>query len=616
MTSAADRDALPELVASTGPVAFADVRRLVRAVAPADRARLGVLLDRLDVARVQDAPAHRRVHVTGSGTTAPLVAPLRAQLVAAGVLPVITGGEFGGLVPDLVRDGGQDDVLVVLLDATLVTDRLPSPWDPGDLETAIGEVTELLVPALRAAARHRLVVSSTIALPADVLRSVTAVADRARVARAWRDLDTALLDLGVEADGVVVLDTGVLLTQEVALRDDAFAHAAGLQLSLGLVDLLAREVAHVVRAHAGLARKALVTDLDHTLWGGVLGDDGVQGVVSDPAKGSGYQAYQRLLRQLAHQGVLLAVSSKNDADLVSTALRTRSDVLVEPGTFLTVEAGWDPKSEHMSRILGTLNIGSEAVVLVDDSPFERDEVTSRFPDVRTVTAEGSPAGLVSRVLDEDHFLVLRTTDADRRRAASLRGTIEMGRAVTSGTDLGSYLAGLQQRLQIAPAAPADLPRVAQMTMRTNQFHLVTTRCTQDEVSALAAGPDREVLVVRLLDRLVDHGIVGAVVLQRTARTLVVENMLLSCRVFGREVEHAVVDAVLDAARAAGTYDHVRAQFRRTPRNERFAGFWPECGLRPDGHDGDLQTFVIEIARSGGTPDRHLTTDHTPGRLLT
>lgn len=249
-------------------------------------ARIGNLLASFLWEELPDVDRVQRIHITGMATTAPLVAPMRAQLVAAGIAPVFTGQDFGMAVAELMNPSPIDaDVVVVLLDEALVTARLPAAWSIEDMRQAIAEATAFVEESLVRVASNAFVVTTTVAVPPLLSRSLVSLADRTQLALLWREFDAAILRLGLGRHSIAVVDLSLTLTGSVPLRDEALHHSAGLAQSLELIDALAQEFSTIVRAHAGLVKKALITDLDNTLWGGILGDDGVDGINSDPVKG-------------------------------------------------------------------------------------------------------------------------------------------------------------------------------------------------------------------------------------------------------------------------------------------------------------------------------------------
>jgi FkbH-like protein len=557
------------------------------------RLRTGVILGALDCGRA-DPGTVIRVHVAGTATTAHLAAPLRGALAARGLLGDCSGFEHGRAREDLATSPTRPVAVTILLaDAVTVAERLPAPWRPPDLDRVLRDLgSELAAWSASAVGDtgHGLVVTATLPMPPWFPRSLVDLAARAEVGRVWRRFDTEVLAL--HGDRVAVVDATTVIGAPAA--DRALALRAHSAWSFAAVDGLADAFAVVVAARAGRSRRAIVTDLDDTLWGGVLGDLGPSGI--DLTEDGGRPVLQGHLRQLASQGVLVGISSKNDEDLVDAAFAERADGMVlRPEDVAARRIGWQPKREGVSEVLTELEVAPDHAVFLDDSAFERDDVVSALPGILAVPADGDPVRVEQRLVELDPFLQLDRTEEDTMRAASIRSAAALREA---GADYPTYLAGLGQVLRLRPMAEADVARVAQLSLRTNQFNLTTDRRSAAELRAFAAEPGATVWVGRLLDRLADHGIVGVASTRRTGSELHIENVLVSCRVFGRDVERAFVEAVLVAA-ATPAVTSVVGHHRPTERNRRFADFWARLGFHQDDEGG---TWRRPPGRPPGAPE--------------
>jgi FkbH-like protein len=339
-------------------------------------------------------------------------------------------------------------------------------------------------------------------------------------------------------------------------------------------------------------------DLDGTVWGGVLGDDGIEGIeVADGYRGEAFQAFQKTLRQLASQGVLLTAVSKNDPEPVRAVLAEHPRIAVREDDFVRVVANWRPKHENLLELADALNLGVDSVVFVDDSPYERGLVRRELPDVAVVAVDEEPALHVDRLLADGWFTVPDLTADDVARPA--RYQEELGRRdfLSSFDSIQDYLRELDVRVRVARARPDELARVSQVTLRTNQFNLTTRRLQPADVRALAEDPDAYVLAVHTADRFGENGLVGVVLAHREADVLKLDNVLLSCRVFARGVEQATLSALLEHARATGA-SAVLGEYRATPKNGKVRDFLPGVGFTTTSDDGDTATFrhdLIDIA---------------------
>ncbi|MFS4097350.1 HAD-IIIC family phosphatase [Streptomyces sp. AF1A] len=553
--------------------------------------RVGRLLAGADPDRVR---AHHpgtpvvTVAVTGSSTVAPVLDPLTAELARHGmpVRPVL--GDHGAFVRDLTDSAGgfagvRYEVALCLLDASIVLRRLPEVWGPDDAARACDGTLALL---REVAAGHRAraggtLVLNTLPLPATWSRRLVDLRSRARLGAVWREFNASLLRLSAEADGVVVIDLDPLLTEGGPLHDARLAHHADAQLGAGLLAAYAREVAHFVRALRGTTRKCLVLDLDHTLWDGVLAEDGPAGVAAaGTPRAEAFGAFQRLAAQLRGQGVLLAVSSRNDPEEVRTVLREHPDMRLREDDFVHIAAGWGPKDEALREIADRVGIGTDALVFADDSPAECARIRAALPEVAVVRLDDEPSLHGERLLRDGWFDQPSLTEEDRERGNRYRAQARGGRLRAGAATVDAYLADLGTGVDFGPPLPYEYARTAQLTQRTNRFNLTGVRLTEAEVAAAAGGADgAELLVARAADRFGEHGLVGAVLTRRAGAVLEVVNVWLSCRVLARGIEHACLADVLARARAAGCRE-VRAGFTETRKNAPARAFYPELGFTP------------------------------------
>ncbi|WP_308102960.1 bifunctional acetaldehyde-CoA/alcohol dehydrogenase [Lentzea sp. CC55] len=342
------------------------------------------------------------------------------------------------------------------------------------------------------------------------------------------------------------------------VHDEARYRMAHLAYTPAGYDALATGIARSV--HALLARpfKVLVLDCDNTLWAGVAGEDGPEGVrLTD-----GHRRVQEWAVALREQGVLLALASKNDPETVAEVFRVRPDFPLRSDHVAARAIGWDPKPTGLTRLAAELNLGLDSFVFLDDNPVEVAQVRAGCPGVLALTVPAEQEAIkafLDRVWAFDRLVV---TEEDRGRAAAYDANRDRGELRRSSLTFADFIAGLNLVVDITPAAEADLRRVAQMTQRTNQFNLSTVRRQENELRGLLAEPGVRCDVVRATDRFGDHGVVGAVISRQDTDELVVDTFLLSCRVLGRGVEHRIL-----AALGSGTSTRIRLPYLPTAKNE-------------------------------------------------
>ncbi|MEV0428681.1 HAD-IIIC family phosphatase [Micromonospora sp. NPDC050495] len=550
-----------------------------------------------------------RVAVTGtftSGTVEPL---LRLALLRIGIAPELHVSGFDQLLLDLsdprsALAGFRPDVTLCLLHDGWF---LPAEWDPGDLaglrDTLLDRADVLAAAVAGHTARSDgALLLHTVPLSPVEHRSLVSFRGRAGLGRIWRELNGRLLELG-ERDGAYTLDLEtVLVDHDGPVRDERLYRYASMAWTPGVERRYAHEAATFCRAALGKAAKVLALDLDNTLWGGVLGDDGLAGIaLGTDYPGNCHRDVQRRALALRRQGVLLTVCSKNDPDVVAEAFAQHPDLLLRADDFVAQAVNWGRKDDNLRQLAGTLNLGLESVVFADDSPFECELVRRELPTVRVVELAGDPAGFSRRLLDEGHFTVLATGATDRERTALYRARAGRQRFAATFASAEDYLHELKLRVVVRPVDELSLPRLAQLGLRTNQFTMTDRAHTEAQTRQRAADPGRLVLTVEVADRFGDEGLVGGVWLDRGAPDRwVVENFVLSCRVFARGIEQAVLHRVAELARDAGATG-LEALFRPTARNKPGGAVWPAAG------------FTVAAEEDGTT--RYALPLHPPPRLL-
>jgi FkbH-like protein len=337
-------------------------------------------------------------------------------------------------------------------------------------------------------------------------------------------------------------------------------------------------VRRFVQAKIGLSRKVLALDLDNTLWGGVLGEVGAAGVtLGGLYPGKSYKELQRTALRLRDQGIILVLASKNDADHVDAALREHPEVVLRPDMFSGTAVNWQPKAANLRQLAEQLDLGISSFVFLDDSPFERGHVAEESPEVTVLSSEGDPAYLVRTVTAGGWFDTLDLTDTDRKRPALYQTRMARGEFAGSFGSSEEYLAALDITVSIATATEFDVPRIAQLAARTNQFNLTGLRPDEAATAAMSVDPGHLVAAFSVSDRFGDEGIVGAAWVQRGERVWRVLNLVLSCRVLGRGVELAVVEWLAARASAEGATE-LEGRFVPSPKNAVSASFWTKAGF--------------------------------------
>lgn len=341
-------------------------------------------------------------------------------------------------------------------------------------------------------------------------------------------------------------------------------------------------VARIVAAQRGLSKKCLVLDLDNTLWGGVIGDDGIEGIVlgEGNAVGEAHLALQRYALQLKARGVILAVCSKNDAAVAESAFRDHPEMLLKRADFAAFVANWEDKAANLAAIAKQLNIGLDSLVFVDDNPAERARVREALPMVGVPELPEDATYYASCVANAGYFEAVSFTADDRQRAAQYAANVEREAMLGASENMDEFLRGLGMSVVFGPVRPVDLSRVTQLINKTNQFNPTTRRYSAEEMEAIAASPQSISLRFRLLDKFGDNGLISALILrQDIARPDVMEidTWVMSCRVFGRDLEFEAMNIAVEAARGRGVRSF-RASYIPTKKNGVISDLYPRLGF--------------------------------------
>jgi FkbH-like protein len=394
--------------------------------------------------------------------------------------------------------------------------------------------------------------------------------------------------------------------------DERYWHLAKQPVSFDCVPDYCRSLAAVIGAVLGRTKKCLILDLDNTLWGGVIGDDGLAGIQigeGSPA-GEAFKAFQQYLKHLKDRGVLLAVCSKNDDAIARSAFRDHPDVVLRLDDFVAFKANWAPKSENIRLIARELDLPFESFVFLDDNPAERHEVAQALPDVTVVDLPDDAAGFV-RALEAEHlFEVVALTSEDVQRTATYQARRQTLESLAGATDVAAYLASLEMTAAVRPFEAVSFERITQLVNKTNQFNLTTPRMVSAEIARLASDPAAVTRTVRLRDRFADHGLISVFFGHVEEDALFVDAWLMSCRVLGRGVERLLFNELLAAARERGLAEIV-GEYKPTDRNALVRDHYAGLGFTRDEGAGPAERWRLRVT-DASTFDCFITSDRAPG----
>lgn len=363
---------------------------------------------------------------------------------------------------------------------------------------------------------------------------------------------------------------------------------------------LTHNVAGIIKSVYGKSKKCLVLDLDNTLWGGIVGDDGVQNLVlgKDHPVGEAYLDFQRYVKELQRRGVILAVCSKNDPENAKDGF-SHPDSLLKVEDFSAFKANWNPKPDNIREIAADLNIGLDSIVFVDDNPAERALVADQLPEVAVPEVGADVSGFAAALEQERHFEVHKLVQDDLNRAAFYSSNARRDALQARFRDYGEFLASLEMAAEISAFSPVYLERITQLINKTNQFNLTTRRYTIAEVEAIAQDPALITLYGRLADKFGDNGLVSVLIGRVVDKTVELDLWLMSCRVLNREMEFAMFDALVEQCQERGI-QKILGFYIPSKKNSMVAGHYAGLGFtRVSEPSGDRESWQFDV------PENHL-----------
>lgn len=412
-----------------------------------------------------------------------------------------------------------------------------------------------------------------------------------------KKLNFLLMNGAQEVKNVFLMDLNYIEMQHgrTEVYDDKLYYIAKMPLSTAILPEVAKQVTDIVKAIFGHIKKCVITDLDNTLWGGVIGDDGLEGIqIGELGLGHAFEEFQMWLKELKMRGIILAVCSKNNEDTAKEPFLSHPEMVLKLNDFSMFVANWEDKASNIRYIQETMNIGMDSIIFLDDNPFERDQVRSMIPDITVPELPEDPAMYLSYLKSLNLFETASYSESDKDRTRQYQAE---SRRIVSRQQYQNYDEYLKSLGMVAVVKPFDkfqYPRIAQLTQRSNQFNLRTVRYTEAEIEALAADQHFLTLYFMLKDQFGDHGLISIAILKKQDdETLFMHNWLMSCRVLKRGMEEFIINQVIETARENG-YRKVIGEYIQTPKNAMVKDIYAKLGFKELGNglfEADVDTFV-------------------------
>lgn len=388
--------------------------------------------------------------------------------------------------------------------------------------------------------------------------------------------------------GVILFDLDHLSSSYGKRRwcDQRYWYHSKHAFALDALGPIAFQGASLISALKGRAKKCVVLDLDNTLWGGVVGDDGIDGIrLGDGPDGEAFVDFQRYLLGLKGRGILLAVCSKNEEAIAKEAFESHPDMQLTLDDIVVFRANWDNKADNIRNIADTLNIGLDALVFVDDNPAERDLVRQFLPMVAVPDLPEDPAEFTAALSSHCYFETTFLSSDDLQRSAYYKGNAAREDVKTQYRDLSEFQRGLEMVAETGPFDSFHLPRVAQLINKSNQFHLTGTRYTEAEIQSMMGDDQIRCLYFTLADRFGDNGLISAVIAKcEDDGVLGIDTWVMSCRVLGRSMEELIRNVIVDIACESGCREIV-GRYRPSKKNKLVENLYSRLGFDNVGDNG-------------------------------
>jgi len=541
-----------------------------------------------------------KIALLGNFTTELIGLALQEECRQAGIEASVYNGPFQQYNQEIMNpDSGfyafQPDLTILLLDGrTLFPEWYEVPFfrqnDEKEREihagTAANELNSL-IRTIQGNSNTKILINNLAVpchAPLGILDSMTPMGLKRMISM----LNLALERLAAENGNVYVFDYNGFCARigYTACEDKKLSYLIRCPLPYPAVKQLSSEYMKFILPLNAMNKKCLVLDLDNTLWGGVAAEDGIGGVSLDiSGPGRSFYDFQKEILNLYHRGILLAINSKNNPQDAFEVMDNHPHMILRKNYFSCIKINWQDKVTNLKEIAEELNIGLDSLVFFDDNPVEREHVKSMLPQVAVIEAPADPVNYCDKLRNVPYFETLALTAEDLKRSemiAQNKGRTEARKLFGS---LEEYLRSLETNVTVLEADDFNLPRISQLTLKTNQFNMTTKRYQTEDIRKMLDSGEYAAYCCSVSDRFGDNGITGCCIVKLEGAEAFIDTFLLSCRVLGRNVEYAFLFSVVKRLREKGI-GKITAQFIPSAKNAANAGFYENAGFRASGTDAE------------------------------
>lgn len=540
-----------------------------------------------------------RIALLRNFTIEPLIPVIKGEAALSGFKPELYLGGYDLVANDVLNPKSkifEFKPQVIFLFQWLetlapgLTSKFPTSSSTEASNQIEGVVNDLFsyISSIRNVTNAPIILSNFVLPPVSALGILDAQSEDSQINSIWK-LNSKILETARKFDNVFILDVMTLMARIGTKQglDYRFWEIARAPLSHDALIAIGREFGKFLRALFGRTRKCLVLDCDNVLWNGIVGEDGIKTINI---------AFQQEVLNLHEKGVLLALCSKNNEIDVLDVLRTNPDMLLKEHHFATHQINWEDKVTNLLKIAQTLNIGVDSLVFLDDSEFECDLVREQLPQVTTMCMQGGSSGFRLKLQEQGFFDSLSFSEEDRFRNQMYQNENQRKAILTASKSLDDYLAGLDMHSEIGQVSNQNIPRISQLTQKTNQFNLTTHRYTESDIRRMLIDPDIEIFYLNLKDKISDIGLVGVAIVKLLTSEAHIDTFLLSCRALGRGVEYSFLGQLVEMYRAKG-YECIIGQYKPTERNLQVANFYQDSGFVSTDKNTDSELWKFDLKNS-------------------
>ena len=415
-------------------------------------------------------------------------------------------------------------------------------------------------------------------------------------------LYSLILNLNRRLDGLISNNIFLLDVENISLNiglsnwhDPTLWNLGKLSFSQQYLPIYAEYVCRILAARLGKSRRCLILDLDNTLWGGVIGDDGIEGIIigNGNPTGEAHLNIQKTALELRERGIVLAVSSKNDDKIARQPFKKHPDMLLKEEHIAVFQANWMDKASNIKAIAKTLSLGLESMVFLDDNPAERMQVRRELPDVAVPELPDNPALYARTLLAAGYFESIGFSDEDLKRASYYQDNAKRAEILSQSSDIDGYLKSLDMEINFSSFNKIGRDRIVQLINKSNQFNLTTKRYNEIEIKNFEEDKKFHTCQIRLKDKLGDNGMISVIICKKNTKFWEIDTWLMSCRVLGRKVEIATLQNIIQNAKNNGA-DKLIGYYNKTERNGLIKDHYKKLGFNKTSGDDHNEIWQLNI----------------------